>query len=164
MTTPAARLTEFVRQARRISNSDPARFYTVNTDLDAGDAVLSLDDLDAVLAQLTTPEPAGDELEELQARIVASIKGTDGTDGAGSDCRLGEPASHMWGEANEYLPIDGNLDIQHLASDLLQDGYGQGIPDLHEAWEAGASAQADYMSNTHLGIDPPANPYNAYKD
>lgn len=162
--TPAARVAEFVRQARRISNSDPARFYTVNTDLDAGDAVLSLDDLDALTAAAVAPEPAGDELEELQERIVSSIRGRDGEAGAGSDATVGGGLSHVFGPGYDYLEINGNLDIQHLASDLLQDGYGEGVPKLHDAWEDGAEKMLAWVENQHTGIDPPHNPYSAYKD
>lgn len=83
----------------------------------------------AVDAQMAAapPEPAADDLEDLQARIVSSIRGRDGEAGAGSDAHVGE----QFGSYGEWLEINGNLDVQHLAGDLLQDGYGQ--PTDHKA-------------------------------
>ena len=49
MSTPAERVAEFVRQARRLKDINPAKFHSVWTDPEASDAFLSLDDLEALL-------------------------------------------------------------------------------------------------------------------
>lgn len=163
LTTPAARIAEFVRQAMLLSNIDRNNLYSVHTDPNSDGATLSLHDLTELLTS-AAPETAADELEQLQERIVSSIRGRDGEAGAGNDAYVGGGLSQVFGPGYDYLEINGNLDVQHLASDLLQDGYGQNMPNLHDVWEAGADAMVSYLDRQHLGIDAPANPYSAYKD
>lgn len=82
-----------------------------------------------------------DALETLQARIVESIRGRDGEAGAGSDAHVGRLDG-------EWLEIDGNLDVQHLASDLLADGYDQMRPEL-----AVTTLEADALPHRAVIVD-----------